>query len=120
MARINARREARGQQPLIDRKMGREDYAQRYIAEESSYLGRKRGEEVGSKDDENEMSLEERQAERTKSFREKFKPTTSLKPKTSLASNKAIRDEEFNRRFGRSPKGVSTPAVQDSYNRMVS
>lgn len=119
MARINARREARGQQPYIDKNMGREDYAKKYLAESDSYSGKKRGAEVIPEEDDNEVSLTDRQAERKKAFREKFKPTTSLKPQTSLASNKAIRDEEFNRRFGRKSTGVNPETVGGAYRRVI-
>lgn len=109
MERINERRKARGREELRNVAYQGREPKSRAEAEQPKPM----------EDEEEEMSLTERQAERTKAFREKFKPTTSLRPRTSLASNKAIRDEEFNRRFGRGPKGISTPTTQGAMNRIM-
>ena len=111
MERINARRAARGQEQL------------RNVNYEGSHGGgrmnRKEQPPKPIQDDEEEVSLAERQAERTKAFREKFKPTPSLTPQTSLASNKAMRDEEFNRRFGRKQTGVNPETVGGAYRKVI-
>ena len=72
LARINARREARGRDILVDKKFGDPNYEQKYLEEEESYAAKKQARELADQEDEDKGSLAERQAERTKKFRERF------------------------------------------------
>lgn len=112
MARINALREARGQNPYIDKNMGREDYSRRYIYEAESRSAGKRGTASGDQvKDEEEMSLADKQAERTKKFREKFAP------KGSMAAEYGVKSRMPSVMKGGVRGGVGT-SLQDSFDRI--
>ena len=138
MARINARREARGKDPYIDKNMRYEDYAGRYES-----AGQKYSPQNQISTQAPQKSLRERRLEkgsmkdearaRTEEFSKRFNPKVSMKDEAKA------RTEEFSKRFN--PKGsmriesaveseaeklkrkrgigISTPSIQGSYNRFT-
>lgn len=143
LARINARREARGQEAYIDKRFSDQDYAKRYTGESESYAAKKNkpamSRPVG--DGMEEMSLKDRQAKRTADFRKQFSPDgsmnaeskartadfrknfnqspSSLNQPSSMESRRAIADEEFRRKMGRGAKGISTPMTKSAMDRVM-
>jgi len=102
LARVNARREARGRDVLVDRKLNEPDYAQKYLNEEESYAAKKQARESVGQEDEDEGSLAERQADRTRRFKERFGE------KGSMAA-----------RYGyKSSFPVKKPMIQNSLDKM--
>ena len=83
LARINARREARGQEAYIDKRFSDKDYAKRYIGQSESYAAKmgKGISPIAMQDNQNgieKLSMEKEAEERTKKFREKFGPAGSM------------------------------------------
>ena len=114
LARINARREASGRTAYLDKRMQDQDYSRRYLDEANSYINKsKQIAPTSPEDDEKEMSLVERQAQRTKKFREQFSPKGSMlteyevKSKTPGLMKSGIKG------------GVGTSVMQNSYNQFT-
>jgi hypothetical protein len=121
LARVNARREARGQEAYVDERFNDRDYSQRYTDESESYSSKKqRGPSTLPKVEEPRKSLfgtrEERNADFKKRFESRF--TDMGKPST-MPSNRAIKDEEFRRKTGKGAKGISTPMTKDAMERVM-
>lgn len=113
LARINARREVSGKQPYIDKRMQEQDYAMKYLGETDMYSKRKKPSGQASPDEnEEEMSLAERQAKRTNEFREQFSP------KGSMAVEYGVKSKAPSLIKSGIKGGVGTSMMQDSYNRI--
>ena len=102
MARINSRREAKGQQPLLDNKMDDEEYMNQYDSysqpkSKNDYSGIPRSQY----DIENEAPLEDKMSSMQSSFRERFR------------KNKMLPKNMSNMRGA-----VSAPSIANSYLRM--
>lgn len=80
LARINARREASGQEAYIDKRFSDPNYANRYIGQSESYAPRmQKSISPAAKDEEKDkLSMGTGAEDRTKKFREKFKPKGSM------------------------------------------
>jgi hypothetical protein len=130
MARINARREARGADLYIDEDMGDGDYMERYESESGKYGAKatqrkpafpsKRPSTLdaynGQKSPRDKMaergSMKDEAKARTEEFRKKFKPEGSMGIEKSVGSEA----EKLKRNRG---MGISTPSyLQGSYNRI--
>lgn len=105
LARINARREARGQQSLLDTKMGRGDYVDRYAAENEKY-SRKKGMAPAEMEEE-DMPLSQKMK----------------RDQMRARAERESRQQQFKSKFSNPMKpmqrGVSTPSMEDSYSRFV-
>jgi hypothetical protein len=99
LARINARREARGQEAYIDKRFSDQDYAKKYIGESESYAANK-----------NKPA--------TPAFPSKRPSALDNRP-PSMESRRAIADEEFRRKTGRGAKGISTPMTKSAMERVM-
>ena len=121
LARINARREARGQDAYIDKRFNDPDYAKKYTGESESYSAKKqRGPSTLPKVEEPRKSLfgtrEERNADFKKRFESRF---TDIGKPSTMPSNRAIKDEEFLRKTGKGAKGISTPMTKGSMDKVM-
>jgi hypothetical protein len=120
MARINARREARGKDLYIDKDMGGEDYMNRYKSESGKY-GAKSTPNKPAFPSERPSALDQYKAQ--KGLRERMDGKGSMK--------KDMEDENRLRQVGRSIEsevekmkrkptmGIRTPSLQGSYNRFT-
>lgn len=75
MARVNARREARGQEAYVNTKFDDPEYAKKYIEESDIYASKKQKNKpalIADNDEEENLSLSERMAKRTQEFKNKF------------------------------------------------
>jgi len=130
MARVNARREARGQEALVNKKFSDPDYAKRYM-EESDIYSEKLQKRTGALNqapktmplttgqEEPELSLKERFAQRTEAFKKKFEPTSPIGKPSMMPSTRAIEEEELRRKRGMGAKGISTPTLQGSMDKIT-
>lgn len=67
-----------------------------------------------------EMSLKDRQAKRTADFKKSFNQSpSSLNQQDSMATRRAIADEEFRRKTGRGTKGISTPMTKSAMEQVM-
>jgi hypothetical protein len=119
MARVNARREARGKDLYIDKRMDSDDYMDRYEPEKERY-GKKENQRKPSFSTyrpsaldqyKSQKGLGERMAERRSDFKSKFKPSGSM----AIEKNVASEATKLNKRG----KGISTPSLQGSFNRFT-
>ena len=101
MARVNSRREARGQQPLLDNKMGDEKYMGQYDSSLSQMKPKTSGIPKSQYDIEGEKPLKQRMEENQMEFRNRFNKTKML-PSGMNSMRGAI----------------SSPSIFDSYSRM--
>jgi len=92
LARVNARREARGQDPYIDRKMGDGGYMDRYAKEEEK-LSQRSLAKSRPQSQTAPLSLSERQELRKQEFQKRFAPNKSMR---EIAEE---RTKEFQKRF---------------------
>lgn len=127
MARVNARREARGQEAYVNTKFENPDYANRYEKE----LGTLKSKGFGASKqtpstmplpaggEEPELSLKERFAQRTEAFNKKFEPTSPIGKPSMMPSTRAIEEEELRRKRGMGAKGISTPTLQGSMDKIT-
>ena len=120
MARINARREARGADLYIDEDMGDVDYMKRYESESGKY-GAKATQRKPAFPSERpsgldkyrgQKSLSERMEESKAGFSERFAPKGALGD--TMKTNSEI--GKIKRKPG---MGISTPALQSSYSRFT-
>ena len=80
LARINARRQAKGRDILVDKKFGDPDYEQEYLEEEEEYAEKKNKPAMPTTNDgSRNMLLEGDERERAKKFNERFRPSGSMK-----------------------------------------
>jgi hypothetical protein len=99
LARINARRQAKGRDILVDKKFGDPDYEQEYLEEEEEYAEKK-----------NKPAMP--------AFPSKRPSALDNRP-PSMESRRAIADEEFRRKTGRGAKGISTPMTKSAMERVM-
>jgi len=120
MARINARRQTKGKDLYIDKKMGGEDYMNRYESESGKY-GAKSGQRKPAFPSERpsgldkyrgQKSVRERMEESKAGFSERFAPKGTLGD--TMKTNSEI--GKIKRKPG---MGISTPALQSSYSRFT-
>ncbi len=123
MARVNARREARGQEALVNKKFADPDYAEKYIDEAEAYSTRKqRGPSTLPKAGEPPTSSLKTAEDRSADFRKRFEARLSggsLGRPSMAPSTRAIEEEEFRKKTGRGAKGVSTPSIKGSMDRVM-
>jgi len=117
LARINARREARGRDILVDKKFGNPDYAKKYIGESESYAAKKNKPAMPESTSERPSALD--QYKKQKSLRDRMaeRPSALGQP-SSMASRRAIADEEFKKKFGKS-KGVNPENIGGAYKKVI-
>lgn len=101
MARVNSRREARGQQPLLDNKMGDEEYMGQYASYSSQMKPKTSGIPKSQYDIEGEKPLKEKMEEDQNAFRERF-----LKKQVLPSAMGGMRG------------GISFPSIASSYSRI--
>jgi len=103
MAKVNSRREARGQQPLLDNKMGDEEYMNQYNSySQPKTQNNSSGIPQSQYDIENEAPLEDKMSSMQSSFRKRF------------LKNKMLPQNMSNMRGA-----VSAPSIANSYLRIV-
>jgi hypothetical protein len=127
LARINERRQARGRDILVDKKFDDSDYAKRYTGESESYAAKKNkpatpafpSERPSALDQyKGQKSLRDRMAERPSALGNQ-PSSSSLNQQDSMASRRAIAEEELKRKFGKGQKGISTPMTKDAMERVM-
>lgn len=130
LARINARREARGKDLYVDKKMGGLDYMDRYESESGKYGAKEATSKPAFPSErpstldayKGQKSLRDKRTERgsmkdeanarTEEFAKKFKPEGSMGIEKSVGSE--AEKLKRNRRMG-----IGTPSLlQDSFNRI--
>jgi len=103
MAKVNSRRESRGQQPLLDNKMGDEEYMNQYNSySQPKTQNNSAGIPRSQYDIENDIPLEEKIRLMQSSFGKKFR------------ENKMLPQNMSNMRGA-----VSAPSIANSYLRIV-
>lgn len=118
MARINARRAARGQDVYVDSRFNDPDYGKRYIGESESYAARKNKPATPASPSERPSALDQYKGQKSLSERMAERPSALRQP-SSMASNRAIEDEEFNRKIGKGQKGISTPMTKSAMDKVM-
>jgi hypothetical protein len=120
MARINARREARGADLYIDKKMGGLDYMNRYESESGKY-GAESVQAKQARPSERPSGLDKYRGQ--KSVREKMEESKAgfserFAPKGTLADTMKTQSEigKIKRKPG---MGISTPTLQSSFSRFI-
>jgi hypothetical protein len=120
LARINARREARGKDLYIDRRMGDLDYKDRYDSESDKY-GAKATQRKPAFPSERSSGLDQYKAQ--KGLRERMAERGSLKDEMkekNMARKIGLSVEsEEEKRKKKKGMGISTPSIKNSFNRMV-
>lgn len=120
MARINARREARGADLYIDKRMGNEDYMDKYKSEAGRYAERKNKSKPAFPS-ERPSALDQYKGQ--KGLRERMAEKGSLKSeiqdknRASQVARAVESEDEKRKRKGN--KGISTPSLQSSFNRFT-
>ena len=120
LARINARREARGQDLYIDEKMGGLDYMDKYKSESEKYAA-KATQGKPAFPSERPSALDQYKGQ--KGLRERMAEMGSLKGEIqdkNRASQvgRAVESEDEKRKRNRG-MGISTPSLQSSFNRFT-
>jgi hypothetical protein len=120
MARINARREARGADLYIDKKMGGEDYMNRYESESGKY-GAKSGQRKPAFPSERPSALDQYKGQ--KSLSERMSERGSMKSEIqdrnrAMQVGRAV-ESENEKRKRKGGMGISTPSLQGSYSRFT-
>jgi hypothetical protein len=113
LARINARREARGQDLYIDKKMGGVDYMDKYKSESEKYASKAtQSKPAFPSERPQKISLKDRTKARTEEFAKRFKP------KGSMGIEKSVQSEAA--KLKKKPvMGIGTPSLQGSFNRFT-
>jgi len=119
LARINARREARGQEAYIDKRFSDEDYAKRYIGQSESYAAKKNKPAMPESTSERPSALDQYKEQKSLRDRMAERPSALGNQPSSMESRRAIADEEFRRKTGRGAKGISTPMTKDAMDRVM-
>jgi hypothetical protein len=121
MARINARREARGKDLYIDKKMGGADYMNKYESESGKYRA-KSAQAKPAFPSERPSALDQYKGQ--KGLRERMAERGSLKDEME-EKNRASQvgravESEDEKRKRKGGKGIGTPnTLQGSYNRVT-
>jgi hypothetical protein len=127
LARINARREARGQEAYIDKRFNDPDYAKRYIGESESYAAKKNKPATPAFPSKRPSALDQYKGQKSVTDRMAERPSAlgnqpssiSLNQQDSMASRRAIADEEFRKKFGKGQKGISTPMTKSAMAKIM-
>jgi len=134
LARVNSRREARGQDPYIDMKMGDADYMNRYDDEIGKFSQRYKA-TPRSEIQVAPLSLSERQELRKKEFQERFTPKISMQeaaqkrtddfkkrfaPAGSMRINANVRSQAGNLIKKKNNEDEYDSSISQSMNRMLS
>lgn len=113
LARINARREARGQDLYIDKKMGGVDYMDKYKSESEKYAAKAtQSKPAFPSERPQKISLKDRAKARTEEFAKKFKP------KGSMGIERGVKGVSSGVMKSGIRGGVGT-SMQDSYNQFT-
>jgi hypothetical protein len=120
MARINARREARGKDLYIDKRMGSADYMNKYESESGKY-GAKSAQAKPAFPSERPSGLDQYKAQ--KGLRERMAERGSLKDEMeeknrSRQVNRSV-ESEIDKMKRKQNQGISTPSIKSSFNRMT-
>ena len=118
LARINARREARGQEAYIDKRFNDPDYAKRYIGESESYAAKKNKPATPAFPSERPSALDQYKGQKSVRDRMAERPSALGQP-SSMESRRAIADEEFRKKFGKGQKGISTPMTKSAMAKIM-
>ena len=118
MERINARRMERGREPLINVKniKTEEDYmaAQNLVASSKE----KRKPATPAFPSERPSALDQYKGQKSLSDRMAERPSP-LNQQDSMASRRAIEDDEFRRKTGRGAKRISTPMTKSAMEKIM-
>jgi hypothetical protein len=120
MARINARRQAKGKDLYIDKDMGGEDYMNRYESESGKY-GSKAAPNKPAFPSERPSALDQYKGQKSLSERmaEKGSLKSEIQDKNRASQvGRAVKSEDEKRKR-KGGKGISTPSLQGSYNRFT-
>ena len=122
LARINARREARGQDLYIDKKMGGLDYMDKYKKGSLEYAERKQKNQNKPTFSSEQFSPLSQYAGR-ESLSDKMSALPSIRERMQNESRLKQVGGAVEREVGKMKKkpimGISTPSLQDSYNRVT-
>jgi hypothetical protein len=119
LARINARRQARGRDILVDKKFNDPDYEKRYTGESESYAAKKNKPATPAFPSERPSALDQYKGQKSLSDRMEERPSALGNQPSSMESRRAIADEEFRRKTGRGQKGISTPMTKSAMERVM-
>ena len=119
LARINARREARGRDILVDKKFDDPDYGKRYIGESESYAAKKNKPATPAFPSKRPSALDQYKGQKSLTDRMAERPSALGNQPSSMESRRAIEDEEFRRKTGRGQKGISTPMTKSAMERVM-
>ena len=118
LARINERRQAKGRDILVDKKFDDPDYAKRYTSESKSYAEKKNKPATPAFPSERPSALDQYKGQKSLTDRMAERPS-ALNQQDSMASRRAIEDEEFRRKAGRGAKRISTPMTKSAMEKIM-
>jgi hypothetical protein len=119
LARINARRQARGRDILVDKKFNDPNYEKRYIGESESYAAKKNKPAMPESTSERPSALDQYKKQKSLSDRMAERPSALGNQPSSMESRRVIADEEFRKKFGKGQKGISTPMTKSAMAKIM-
>lgn len=117
LARVNARRQARGRDILVDKKFDDPDYEKRYIGESESYAAKGNKPATPAFPSKRPSALDQYKGQKSLTDRMAERPSALGQP-SSMASRRAIADEDFKKKFGKS-KGVNPESIGGAYKKVI-